>query len=236
MTLTVGSLFSGIGGLDLGLERAGMEVIWQSELDAYASKVLEKHWPGVPNLGDITKIDWTQVERPDLICGGYPCQDLSSVHTRGSGRRGLDGPKSGLWYEYLECVERVRPSWVVVENVNQFQAWVPEVRAGLGDLGYASLSMEVPAGSVGAPHIRRRLIVVANADPSGEPVAAVYAKAQELRPVASIGSGWDPPPPPAFRVDDGVPSRLHRNNGLGNAVVPQVAELVGRLIVAASSR
>jgi len=68
--LTVGSLCSGIGGLDLGLERAGMRVIWQSEVDPYACRVLAKHWPDVPNLGDVTTIDWSTVERPDVICGG----------------------------------------------------------------------------------------------------------------------------------------------------------------------
>ena len=72
MTLTVGSLFSGIGGIDLGLERAGMTVKWQSEIDPYASQVLKKHWPDTPNLGDITKIDWQTIEHVDVIAGGYP--------------------------------------------------------------------------------------------------------------------------------------------------------------------
>ena len=80
--MKVGSLFSGIGGLDLGLERAGMTVVWQSEIDPYASRVLAKHWPDVPNLGDITTVDWSNVEPVDLICGGYPCQPFSYAGTR----------------------------------------------------------------------------------------------------------------------------------------------------------
>jgi hypothetical protein len=92
MTLTVGSLFSGIGGFDLGLERAGMQVIWQSEIDEFASRVLKKHWPDVPNLGDITKVDWSEVERPDVICGGYPCQPFSQA-----GKRGGENDARHLW-------------------------------------------------------------------------------------------------------------------------------------------
>ena len=91
--LTVGSLFSGIGGLDLGLERAGMHVVWQSEIDPYASRVLAKHWPNIPNLGDITTIDWSEVERPDLICGGYPCQPFSLAGVRRESQiLGISGP------------------------------------------------------------------------------------------------------------------------------------------------
>jgi len=93
VTLTVGSLFSGIGGIDLGLERAGMRVVWQSEIDPYASRVLAKHWPGVPNLGDITKIDWENdgLDRGDgiarslhvdVVAGGFPCQPVSQAGKR----------------------------------------------------------------------------------------------------------------------------------------------------------
>jgi hypothetical protein len=93
---TVGSLFSGIGGMDLGLERAGMTVIWQSEIDPYACRVLAKHWPNVPNLGDVTTIDWSTVERPDLVCGGYPCQPFSLAGTEeATPTHGIFGPTSG---------------------------------------------------------------------------------------------------------------------------------------------
>ena len=87
-SLSVGSLFSGIGGLDLGLERAGMHVIWQSEIDPYASQVLAKHWPTIPNLGNVKEINWNEVPRPDVICGGYPCQPFSYAgKTQGRKRR-----------------------------------------------------------------------------------------------------------------------------------------------------
>src|SRR5690554_2041171 len=104
MSLTVGSLFSGIGGLDLGLERAGMTVAWQSEIDPYCVRVLAKHWPDVPNLGDITNIDWRNVEPVDLICGGYPCQPFSLA----SIRRGESGPRH-LWPRFADALRVVRP-------------------------------------------------------------------------------------------------------------------------------
>lgn len=77
--LTVGSLFSGIEGLGLGLERAGMELRWHSEVDPFCIAVHEKHWPGMPNLGDVTKVDWSDVERVDVVCGGYPCPAFSQA-------------------------------------------------------------------------------------------------------------------------------------------------------------
>lgn len=93
---TCGVLFSGIGGDTLGLERAGWTVKWQSEIKPHAVTVLANHWPNVPNLGDVTTIDWSTVESVDLICGGFPCQDLSHAHTSsvGGARAGLDGPAS----------------------------------------------------------------------------------------------------------------------------------------------
>ena len=112
MTLTVGSLFSGIGGFDLGLERAGMQVIWQSEIDEFASRVLKKHWPDVPNLGDITKIDWSEIERPDVICGGYPCQPFSTA-----GKRGGANDKRHLWPAMHNAIRVLRPRYALMENV-----------------------------------------------------------------------------------------------------------------------
>src|SRR5690606_7177861 len=111
--LTVGSLFSGIGGIDLGLERAGMETRWFSEIDPYASRVLAKHWPNVPNHGDITQIDFRAVEAVDVLCGGFPCQDLSLAGKRA----GIDGERSGLWSEYVRAIRDLRPRYVLVENV-----------------------------------------------------------------------------------------------------------------------
>ena len=106
-------LFSGIGGLELGLERAGMRVVWQSEIDPYASRVLAKHWPTVPNLGDVTAIDWSTVDRPDLVCGGFPCQPF----TYAGARRRQPDDRRPLWPHIAACLRLVRPQWVLLENV-----------------------------------------------------------------------------------------------------------------------
>jgi len=232
---SVGSLFSGIGGIDLGLERAGMNIAWQSEIDPFACAVLERRWPDVPNLGDITKIEWSNVPRVDLICGGFPCQDISSAHTAAE-RRGLRGQKSGLWRYYRDAVEALRPAYVLVENVAQWKAWVPEVRADLADLGYASLPVVLHAGSFGAPHKRARVFLVADADGNGEPARAVHEEASRLRPVPVRGGDWGHSEPDHVRVDDGLPDRVDRLRALGNAVVPQLAEFIGRCLTATAKR
>ena len=95
-----GSLFAGIGGMDLGLERAGMECAWQVEIDPYCQKVLAKHWPDVQRFGDIKDCGAHNLEPVDLICGGFPCQDISLA---GKGA-GIEGERSGLWSEYHRII------------------------------------------------------------------------------------------------------------------------------------
>jgi DNA-cytosine methyltransferase len=157
MTLTVGSLFSGIGGLDLGLERAGMQVIWQSEIDPYACKVLEKHWPEVPNHGDIKQIDWRAVEPVDVICGGYPCQPFSQAGKR----KGTDDPRH-LWPWVRTAISELRPNYAILENVRgHLSMGGLQVIGELTEIGYDAEWRVVSAAGVGAPHRRDRIIIVA---------------------------------------------------------------------------
>src|SRR5215831_9611163 len=111
--LTVGSLFSGIGGFDLGLERAGLRTAWFCESDPYCRRVLAKHWPGVPIHPDVRGLRGVDVEPVDILCGGFPCTDLS-VAGRGAG---LTSERSGLWFEFGRLIRELRPRYVVVENV-----------------------------------------------------------------------------------------------------------------------
>ena len=234
---TVGGFFSGIAGLEKGLEDAGWKIEWFSEIKPSACAVLEHHWPGVPNIGDITKIEneWSAIPRVDLICGGFPCQDLSHAHTNGT-RKGLDGPRSSLWNYYRDGIEALEPEWVIVENVDTWRSWVPTVRADLSRLGYASLPLALSAGSFGAPHRRERHFVVAHANGVSEPLLAIHEEVGKLRPIPRSDSGyWRDAPSRAVLLDDGVPATLGRweaNDLYGNAVVPRVAQWLGEQIMA----
>jgi len=232
--LNVLSLFAGIGGLDLGLERAGMHVVGQVEIDPFCQQVLAKHWPEVPRHDDVrTAVEWwysTVRPRVDVLAGGFPCQDISTANTRK--RRGLSGDKSGRWVDFAVVADAVRPTWIVVENSPNWPQWTPRVRSDLYGLGYATTALRLPAGHFGAWHQRPRVFVVAHADRQGEPLRAIHAEVARLRPIPRSRGHWRLPFAGPLRVADGLPARMDRLRALGNAVVPQVAEYVGRLIVA----
>jgi len=236
-----GSLFSGIGGLDLGLERAGMTCAWQSEIEPYACQVLAKHWPHIDNLGDIRGIDWTRVDRVDLVAGGYPCQPFSIAGVR----RGEDDPKH-LWPMFVECLRVVRPRYALLENVaGHLSIGFGSVLADLAAIGYDTQWDCIPAAAVGAPHLRDRLFVIARDTRAEQP--RTLADSADAGSFDALRPGWHAPwhggpstgrspigrwsPEPELgRVAYGIPSRVDRIRGLGNAVVPQVAEHLGNII------
>jgi DNA (cytosine-5)-methyltransferase 1 len=225
---TVGSLFSGIGGLDLGLERAGWTVRWQAEVDPYACQVLARHWPHVPNLGDVTTIDWSTVERPELVCGGYPCPAFSQA------ARGRNVAPD-LWPHMRDALAVLRPRWVLIENVAaHLGRGFPAVLADLHALGFDAEWSVVSACSVGASHMRRRLFVVAYADGVSEPMFPVDGEVARVPALTGGGGHWGFPAEDVG-ADDGVPYRVDRLRALGNAVVPQVAELIGRRLMAVAA-
>ncbi len=152
-----GSLFSGIGGMDLGLEWAGLECAWQVENDPYAVRVLEKHWPEVTRYADIREVDFGGVEPVELLAGGFPCQDLSYA---GKGL-GLSGARSGLWSEFKRAVRAVGPRYVLVENVpGLLSRGMGAVLGDLASLGYDAEWQSLPAAAFGAPHLRWRVFIV----------------------------------------------------------------------------
>lgn len=231
------SLFSGIGGLDLGLERAGWECIGQVEIDPWRRRVLEQHWPEVPRHEDVrSAVDWWQERQaptPDLVCGGFPCQDVSDA-----GRlAGLEGVQSGLWTYFAAVVRALRPRWVLVENTTGLLAPDRGMGTVVGQLaasGYDAEWDSVPAAAVGAPHLRARLFVLAY--PRGE-----RSQAGRDQPVFAgrlqsfLCPRWTPEPD-VGRVADGPSDQVDRRlAGIGDAVVPQVAELIGRRILEADA-
>lgn len=164
---TVGSLFSGIGGLDRGVERAGFgPTVWQVEIEPFAKGILRKHWPEAIQYDDVCSIGIgpERAHKPapvDGLIGGFPCQGNSSA---GKGL-GLDDPRSGLWREFYRLVGELRPRWAIVENVaSGARRWLPYVRRDLHLLGYRTRALAISAFDVGAPHLRRRVFVLA-ADP-----------------------------------------------------------------------
>lgn len=246
--LTVGSLFSGIGGLDLGLERAGMTVRWQSEIDPYCCQVLKKHWPTVPNLGDVKTIEWETVERVDLICGGYPCQPFSTAGKMA----GSEDPRH-LWPFFARALRVLRPRFALLENVPaHLGIGFDEVLADLASLGFDAEWSIVPAGAMGAPQRRPRLFVVAYSEGT-ERFARCWLSAietsgrydhQMARPHrcrTHVDGPGDAEPwtvePAVGRMVDGIPGPLVRAPlaALGNAVVPRVAEFIGRQIIKAAA-
>jgi len=160
--MKIGSLFSGIGGLELGLEWSGLgKTIWQVEKDEFCRKILEMYYPGIKRFSNVEEVGVHDLDPVDLICGGFPCQDISSAG-KGSG---LAGNRSGLWCEFSRIISELKPSWVVVENVaSGANRWVDSVCCSLEQFGYETLPVPISAADVGAPHIRRRVFIIAHAN------------------------------------------------------------------------
>ena len=283
MTYNLLDLFSGIGGFSLGLERSGaFKTVAFCEIEPYCQKVLAKHWPQVPIYDDVRTITAERLAADgiavDAICGGFPCQDIS---TAGKGA-GLEGERSGLWFEYARIISELRPQYVIVENVSALlNRGLDRVLGTLAEVGYDAEWHCIPASAVGAPHRRDRVWIVAYTSNKGadwreweqtkntikdqfgrnkldrsifderdENVA--YSKCKRLerhnsekqlngirerlsndirQGCASTKSNslWSVEPD-VGRVANGVPARSHRLKALGNAVVPQIPELIGRAI------
>lgn len=287
LAMKIISLFSGIGGLELGLEAAipNAETIIQVEQNEFCRQVLAKHWPNAKRYSDVREVDGAKLPPAEILAAGFPCQDISSA---GKGA-GLAGTRSGLWYECARIIEEARPRWVVVENVaSGAKRWVDAVRGSLGQLGYETIPIPISAADVGAPHLRRRVFIVAHANgkhlrhkrqrdagrrtdgvcpprqtepahdgaarhvahanggrreserkppeagqqssPRSEPDGRSCTQARPSHP-RRAHEGWAPGPP-VCGVDDGPTTRMDRDRlkALGNAVVPQCAQVVGEII------
>lgn len=268
--MTFVSLFAGVGGIDLGLERAGMRCVGQVEIDEYATRVLERHWPSTPRIRDVRDFHGTEFGPFDLLTGGYPCQPFSLA-----GARLGESDERHLWPEVLRIIRNVRPRLVLLENVpGHLSLGFGRVLGDLAESGYDAEWDCIPAATVGAPHRRDRLWIVAypdhsrsglgRAESAGWPFvvgggslaypdqqrphlgAAAYdgqsvrhivgngaepqSRRHELEPGTARFGRWEPEPD-VGRVAHGIPNRVDRLRTLGNAVVPQVAEHIGRRLM-----
>ena len=313
--MNVLDLFSGIGGFSLGLERAGFKTVAFCEVDKKCQAVLKKHWPDVPMFDDVSNLKGKDIEEKiDVICGGFPCQDISLA---GKGA-GLAGKRSGLWSEFHRLIEEIRPKYAIIENVSALRSrGLDQVLRALSEIGYDAEWHCITAASIGAPHRRDRIWIVAHArdntrrdsiagslgrdgerkleekvrtskttETSGSSkTSGAMAYADDIRSSrggetgirenlekawsqftggSSIGynremadsdnerlqrdvgereagaqgeskrhtseRGWWATEPDVGRVANGIPGRVDRLKQLGNAVVPQIPQLIGMAI------
>lgn len=233
MSLTVGSLFAGIGMFDLGFERAGFEVLWQVESDDFKRRVLAKHWPRMWRYADVRDVGPGDLWSVDVIVGGFPCKQ-TSVAAAITGRRiGLAGPDSGLWRHMLRLIGDVRPRFAVVENPDS--ASLTQVSRDLAELGGAISRHPFTVTGFGGPHLRRRVFLVADFDGPGlaESRQDGSPKTPGFTWPAAERNPWLSALPGVLRVDDGYPAgvdRRRRIHACGDAVIPQAAEWIARQI------
>ena len=222
-------LFAGIGGGSLGFERAGMKCVGHCENNEFARRVLKKHWPAVPLFANVENIKGDEFGEFELISGGPPCQATSIAAA-------IQGKRTGntLWPEMARIVKKACPAWVVVEQPIKNKAWETKVKEDLEELGYTVSRLQLAAFQFGAPHIRWRVFIIANTlrircDTWNRP-----ARPPEVKKIA-----WPTPPRGAWRetgarynrMDDGFRHWVDRVRCLGNALVPQIAEYIGRCIM-----
>ena len=281
--MTVGSLFSGIGGFDLGLERSGHVIQWQVESNAYCRSVLRRHWPHVKRYEDAVTVDTCSLARVDCICAGWPCQPVSVAGLR----KGVDDV-DWLWPSVVRVVSDLRPRVVLLENTaglftaNDGRAF-GQVLGDLAEIRYDCEWAVLSARTLGAPHRRERVFIVGIMADTNSERSQRYGKEYKLREdsqkikasrsstskrdetdvadtESSIGyddeavarngefktqevfgdrssirgeSAWWDVEPNVGRVAHGIPGRVHRLKGLGNSIVPQIAEEIGRAIIKA---
>lgn len=253
--LKVLDLFSGIGGFSLGLERTGgFETVAFCEIEEFPRKILTKHWPGVHCYEDVTKLTREQlatdgITEIDIITGGFPCQDISASGKQG----GISAGRSGLWSEIIRLSSEIRPSFILIENVSNLLAgergnWFATVLADLASIGYDAEWHCIEAANVGLPHGRDRVWILSY--PNGkrwgslvksQQVRSAYINNKKSEKRRSIALGVLPHVDRLFansggsieRNDDGISEGLVRLKAFGNAVVPQIPEMIGYAILEA---
>tara|TARA_R110000824_G_scaffold395256_2_gene595761 strand:- start:774 stop:1505 length:732 start_codon:yes stop_codon:yes gene_type:complete len=236
MSIKIGSLFSGIGSLELGLERSipNSETVWQVEQDKFCQSILAKHWPDAQLYNDVCDVGVHNLEPVDLICGGFPCQDIAICGKQG----GIYGERSGLWWEMQRIISELRPRVVVVENVpNLYVLGMREVLGSMAEIGYDAEWTTISAAQCGAPHKRNRVWIVAY--PTGQrlprqrqcqpPInSKTYENWETSQFIHAVQIGAVPY---MCRDHNGATNRVDKLKALGNSIVPQCSEWIGQQII-----
>ena len=244
MTITLGSCFAGIGGFELGFQSVipELKVLWQIENDPFCQRVLEKHWPKSKKYLDIC--DVSELDKVDILVGGFPCQDISVA----GNQKGLNGERSGLWFEMHRLCCLVRPRVIVLENVPAIlNNGLSTILQQISEMGYDAEWIDLSAKTFGAPHLRRRWFLVAYSNRTTLRIEQVTN--QRCNQTCVIGNTSDqrkadrsirskywkrPAPEPTIcRMDDGLPEWMGRRGlkALGNAIVPQCAAFIAENIM-----
>jgi len=243
-------LFSGIGGFALAAEMVGgIDTVAFCEIDPWAKKILAQNFPNIPIHNDITKIDGTKFKNIDILTGGYPCQPFSTA-----GNRKAENDPRHLWPAMLRVIRDVRPTWIICENVpGHIKLGLDQVLSDMDSEGYSFWPFVIPANATGLPHNRRRVYIVAHAPSNGFHEGATSAchgethertteRTDENRDNEGCRRVWAPLDWRGYssrrrgiesteiRVDDGLPYRMDRNKGLGNAIIPEIAAEILQVI------
>ncbi len=235
--MNVGSLFSGIGGIELGFEREGFKTKWFVEKDLFCQCILNKHWPEASVYSDVSNINFSELEKVDILTGGFPCQDIS---VSGKGKGIVDGERSSLWKHFAKAIGILRPKYAVIENVSALTfRGLSNVLEDLAKEGYDAEWFDLRASDFGAPHKRERIFIVAYSKHWDVQEFGIFNRASKEKSFetsdrfgnegSDFGEWWKSEPS-VGRVADGVSSRVDRIKSLGNAVVPQVAQFIARKI------
>jgi DNA (cytosine-5)-methyltransferase 1 len=235
MKITQGSLFTGIGGFDLGFEKQGIETLWQVEILPFCLQVLAKNFPNAERFTDVKEVGKNNLKFVDVITGGFPCQDISQAGLQAGIKTGT---RSGLWFEYKRIIDEMRPQFVVIENVSRLiKNGLQQVLTDLTEIGYDAEWTCIRASDVGAPHRRERVWIVAYPNTRGWD-ATFFDPSR----VCTVSTPWLWE---SFRTTDrkvwletecklhgnvdGVSKQLDTDRvaSCGNSIVPQIAELIG---------
>lgn len=244
-TLRLLDLFSGLGAFSLGLEKTGgFSTVAFCEIEEFPRRVLAKHWPEVPCYHEVRTLTAATLQRDgivvDAICGGFPCQDVSSAGKMA----GLEGERSGLWGEIVRLCRELQPEYVIVENVANLLtggdgAWFARVLSDLAEIGYDATWHCIPASHIGALHQRDRVWIIAypNADSMRlqgfrRPAARPWSE-EQFAGLVQVALQSAVPTRSGGGVHDGSANRAHRLKALGNSIVPQIPEMIGRAILEA---